>query len=95
MTKTQLTQVLNKSIEIQSMLLKRIKREVGSDANHTARQFDFQKSLYKTAFSMMNKSGCVVDGVKVLGESEVFDFWDHSFGGGKEKLIESLKKSLT
>lgn len=77
MTKTELNGIINKSIEIQKMLVERLETETKKvDREWTAMQIAYQRGIYKRAMYMRN--GCaVVNGVKMASEKELNDYFLH------------------
>ena len=77
MENKELRQIINKSVEIQKMLFKRLESETSkNDREWTAMQIGYQKGIYKRAMYALN--GCaVVDGVKMASMEELNDYFLH------------------
>lgn len=77
MTKKELRKIVEKSIELQKMLFKRLETETKKvDREWTAMQIGYQKGIYKAA--MFELSGCsVVDGIKQASKEELNDYFLH------------------
>jgi len=77
MQKTELRQVIEKSIEIQKMLFNRLENEIKKvDKDWTIMQIAYQKGIYKRAMYALN--GCsVVDGIKMASSEELNEYFLH------------------